>query len=88
MPIADTIQCLTAADHWDRLADQEEAMSTWKRQRGLDLSAPGQSSGDRRAESYRRCAKSLRLEAETGIPHCACHLVPVTACPVRKKEVR
>lgn len=29
------------------------------------------------ADTSRRCAKSLRLEAKTGVPHCVCCLRPL-----------
>lgn len=57
---------IAAANHWETLADQEEAMAKWDSEHGY---------GDvqvykRHAETYRRTAKSLRLEAGTGKPHC------------------
>lgn len=39
--------------------------------------------------SIRGCIDSLKLERETGEPHCGCHLVPVKNCPYRiKREMR
>lgn len=80
----DRNDCIEAAAHWFYLADKAEAMADWDRQHGHDLSPMGQSVGDRRAESYRRTAQSLLLEAETGIPHCNCHLGPASDCPRRR----
>lgn len=77
----DRAQCITAAEQWERCADSEEDMAAWNRDHGLDLSAPGQSVGDRQAETYRRCARTLRLAAATGEPHCMCHERPTRMCP-------
>ena len=71
---------LKSAEHWEKLANDAESMATWEREHGIDLSAPGQSTGDHNARIYRKCAKSLRLEAETGTAHCMCHMRPITHC--------
>lgn len=68
---ATTMDPTAAADHWERLADEDEAMAEWDRDHGIDRSPPGQSAGDYRAASYRAIAKVLRLEAATGKPHCS-----------------
>lgn len=62
---------LSSAEHWEALADREELQAKWDRDHGFDLSAPGMSSGDYRAQTYRRVARALRLEAETGKAHCS-----------------
>jgi hypothetical protein len=64
-------ECLAAARHWEQLADADEAQAKWNREHGLDMSHPGTSAGDYRAQTYRRTAACLRLEAETGLPHCS-----------------
>lgn len=79
-------KCIRAADEWDRLATSAEEMAAWERQRGIDTSMPGGSVGDRRAAQYRKAARTLRLEAETGEPHCMCHEQPVRLCPVRNNK--
>lgn len=60
-----------SAEHWERLADEANAKAKWDRDLGIDLSAPGTSAGDYKAATYRRTAKALRLEAETGRAHCS-----------------
>jgi hypothetical protein len=72
---------LSSAEHWEALAASAEGMAKWDRDHGIDLSAPGQSVGDHQAEVYRRCARTLRLEHETGTPHCMCHEIPKPDCP-------
>lgn len=72
---------LAAASHWDRIADEAAEMARWNRDNGLDLSKPGQSVGDHQAETYRRCARTLRLQHKTGQPHCMCHELPQSKCP-------
>lgn len=52
-----------AAAHWESLALDQERYAT----DGLVLPAIAQS----RATMYRQVAKALRLEAETGKPHCS-----------------
>lgn len=64
--------------HWEDLATQAETTAAYERTIGLDLSTPGSSVGDNKARTYRATAQALRLEAQTGIPHCSCHLLPNT----------
>jgi hypothetical protein len=71
---------LIAADQWDACAADNEAMAKWNRDHGFDLSPPGRSPGDYRAELYRRCARTLRLQHLTGVPHCMCHEKPTKDC--------
>lgn len=71
---------LEAAASWERYADSEEAMAKFWRERGQDLSAPGQSAGDVQARLARQCAHIIRLEHETGKPHCMCHERPRNEC--------
>jgi len=72
---------IEAAEHWEREATRSETMAKWNRHHGIDLSAPGMSAGDFQAKSSRCCARALRLEAATGLPHCMCHELPRTDCP-------
>ena len=62
---------LASAEHWERLANEDEERARWNRARGIDLSSPGSSAGDCRAREFRRVAEALRLEAKTGRPHCS-----------------
>jgi hypothetical protein len=73
---------LEIANEWDLLADESARAAAWDRSIGLDLSSPGMSPGDRRACTARRAAETLRLEADTGNPHCMCHALPL--CPTHK----
>ncbi len=59
------------ASHWEAVANHAADMAQWNRLQGIDRSAPGQSSGDHLAETCRRTAKAIRLEADTGQPHCS-----------------
>ncbi len=62
--------------HWEALASEAEEMARWNRERGLDLSAPGSSPGDHRAQTYRRAAEALRIERDTGVSVCVCCYKP------------
>lgn len=79
---------LSSAEHWEALAASAEDLAKWNRDNGFDLSAPGQSVGDHQAETYRRCARTLRLEHETGIPHCMCCEKPKPKCPFGQTGMR
>lgn len=81
-------ECVRSAEHWERLAGTEAGMAEWNRDHGLDLSVPGQSPGDHRAETYRMCARTLRLQAATGEPHCMCHELPTRICMYGGSGVR
>ncbi len=76
---------LASAAHWDKLAEEQDRRAAWDSSMGLgDVSA----FGHRAAISYSFSGtviptKSLRLEHETGVRHCNCHLVPDTKCPAR-----
>jgi hypothetical protein len=74
-------QCIAAAEQWERVAAADEEMAVWNRKHGFDLSESGKSAGDYNAEVARRCARTLRLEAATGEPHCMCHERPKRLCP-------
>ncbi len=84
----DQARTLEAAVHWERLADEAEKQASWDREHGIDLCAPGQSPGDNKARGYRLVARTLHLEAATGLPHCICHERPVKDCPVRIARAR
>jgi hypothetical protein len=79
-------ECLEAANRWDTLATEAEKMAAWERDRNIDLSLPRLSVGDCCARLFRKCANSLRLEAETGQPHCTCHGVPSDSCPLKQPK--
>lgn len=64
--------------HWEQLALEAERASAWDRQIGVDLSPPGQSAGDHKAQLYRQTAEALRREISTGEPYCPCCLKPCT----------
>jgi len=66
----DKTEIAASIEHWERLATEAESQAQWDRDHGLDLSKPGCSAGDYRAQLYRRCAETLRLEMQTGLPHC------------------
>ncbi len=66
-----TAELIAAAEHWEQLAAAEDERAKWNRDHGRDLSKPGLSPGNYRAETYRRTARALRIEAETGRPHCS-----------------
>jgi hypothetical protein len=58
-----------AAAHWEALATSETEMANHYDSIGRPY---GDTSSYRhRAETYRRTARALRLEAETGKPHCS-----------------
>lgn len=85
---AERRELLDSARHWERLADEAERQAAWDRDRGIDLSAPGASAGDFKARSYRSTARTLRLHAKTGVPHCGCHERPRSECPYSGQGVR
>lgn len=56
-------------DHWERQAAELERRIS----EGYSVSPVVD---QRKADTYRQTAQSLRLEQSTGIPHCVCHLQP------------
>lgn len=65
---------LAAAEHWEALADEALRIAEW------DEAHAGSGAPQRnKADSYKRTAKSLRIEAVTGVPHCVCCLKPLSA---------
>ena len=71
-------ELVESAEHWERLADEAEALSARERELGIDGATAGNSVGDNQARLYRACAASLRSEAETGLAHCTCHGLALT----------
>ena len=60
-------------EHWTNLRDEANKRSRYER----DLGNEGTANVWRnKAESYERAAESLRLERQTGAPHCSCCLKP------------
>jgi hypothetical protein len=73
-------EALASADHWDQLAKEAKAFAEYEREIGIcPKGIPN--AYDHKAATYIECAKSLRLQAETGTPHCSCHLVALDRCP-------
>ena len=67
MNTQDDASAAASATYWDNLANEQIRAANWAEYRGLgDVSAY-----HNRAALYRRVAQSLRLEAETGLPHCS-----------------
>ena len=75
----DKVECNEAADHWERLAEEQDDWAAWER-------SFGRYDGVHKSKAvlFRDAAKSLRLTAETGIHHCSCHFIPSTRCPRRE----
>jgi len=69
------------AGHWNALAAQERARLQWDKTALPALV-------ETRAKLYEGAARSIELEAATGVPHCACHLIPMKACAERAAAVR
>lgn len=69
---------LEAAKHWENEAAISMAKAAHDRACGvfIGLEHPGEYSAD----LYVKTAKALRLQAETGQPHCICHLIPSDRC--------
>lgn len=77
-----TDKLLASARHWDNLADAEERRARWEGRHGnVDAFHV-------RARTYRRAAESLRMQHDTGIGHCYCHLIPLTECANLKRSQR
>jgi hypothetical protein len=62
-------EALAAAEHWEALAAAELRMAAWN-----DAHVGSGAAQRAKAATYQATAKALRLEAETGIPHCSCCL--------------
>lgn len=75
---------IESAEHWEALAAEEEARAVW-----IVENCPQRGSVQvyyERSKTYRSCARALRLEAATGLPHCMCHEKPTVDCPTEKKR--
>jgi len=81
-----SVPALAAAAHWDRLADEEASRADYERTMGFARKGV-LNPHDHKAVLFRDTAKSLRLEHETGIPHCACHVVPSEKCPKNPRNL-
>jgi hypothetical protein len=57
--------------HWNRLAEEADQRADYEEGRGDANNAKVIRTN---AEMYRRTAKSIELEKQTGKPHCACCL--------------
>ena len=70
-----------AAKGWDELAASKLEWAAY-------LEGRGEYGGVHRnqAETYQKAAKALRLQIETGEPHCVCHLM--TTCERAKAGVK
>jgi hypothetical protein len=77
---------LDAATHWDRLADENEEQARWDVEHGISVGPVEHSAGYHRARDYRRCARTLRMQADTGKPHCMCCERPTERCAFTRKE--
>lgn len=65
---------MEAASRWDDLATDADRMGDWERDNGRFDGVYRN-----KAATYRDVAKSLRMEAQTGVPHCVCCFKP-TCC--------
>jgi len=68
--------CRESAAHWVKLAEAQEDEAADLKARGLYADVHRS-----RAALYRRTAKALELEAETGLWHCVNHLKPLCVSP-------
>lgn len=57
--------------HWEALAAAELRMAEWN-DAHVGSGAPQRN----KADSYKRAAEALRIEARTGVPHCSCCFKP------------
>jgi len=62
-------QIQESIEHWRALAEEQRTRPTWDRYACAQACAA-------RAETYERTARSLELQRDTGMPHCACCLKP------------
>lgn len=69
---------IESAQHWEGEAAISMAKAAHDRACGVfvGLGHPGEYS----AGLYTKAAKALRLQNETGLPHCICHLIPSGEC--------
>lgn len=67
-------EAIASAEHWEGLAAEADRMGDWEEQQ---LGWPP-GANRHKARSYRDAAQACRLEARTGVPHCACCLKPTS----------
>jgi hypothetical protein len=67
-------EMLRAIADWYRLAAHAEEWASYYAPTGGMPDAGTAANWTRKAKVYRDTARALRLELETGEPHCACHL--------------
>lgn len=64
----------------------ENAVEHWRELARIERAALRPSLASRhRAELYDRTAEAIELTRETGIGHCACHLISYAACKALKR---
>lgn len=63
-----TEEKLASANHWDALADSEDRQADWEDSLGQPYGCTN--TFRNRSNLYRKTAKVIRLEVETGKPHC------------------
>jgi hypothetical protein len=68
-------ELLEAARRWENLADETEAWVKYAADRGQFAGVHLN-----KANTYRRTAEALRLEARDGVWRCACHLLLAKEC--------
>ena len=62
----------SVASQWDLLAAEADEQAKWDSSQGFgDISAYWH-----KAKMYRDSAKAIRMEIQTGLPHCSCCLKP------------
>ena len=65
-------ECVESAAYWDLLAIEALRLAKWH-----DTHTGSGAAQRHKAESYKCVSQALRIEAETGAPHCACCLKPM-----------
>jgi hypothetical protein len=65
-------EALASAEHWEALAADALRMAEWN-DTHIGSGAPQR----HQAETYKRTAEALRIEARTGVPHCSCCMKPL-----------
>lgn len=70
-----------SARHWRMLATQERERLSWDKTLLPALA-------EVRATMYENAARAIELGEETGVAHCACHLLTMKACAERAASRR
>jgi hypothetical protein len=69
--------------HWRRMATEEKARGEYNRERGeTDVVQRN------REDLFNKCAESIELQLKTGVPHCVCHLIPMSDCAKNAQSSR